>query len=280
MRRITLLTDFGTRDGYVGAMKGVIASIHPSAVVDDIAHDLAPGDVAAAALALVRYWDRFPGGTVHVAVVDPGVGTSRRALALEADRRFFVVPDNGIASRVIEAAEAWRAVSIESPEVIRRPRSATFHGRDVFAPAAAFLARGIHLFRLGPRVDDPILRAEPAVLRTEGEIRGEVIALDRFGNLITNVPGTELESADGVEVEGRRIPLGRTYGQVQPLEPVALINSDGRLEVGARDSSAAELLGAEVGTPVRILVDSERDGGKGGRRAGGPGSPAGGASYG
>lgn len=267
MRRITLLTDFGTRDGYVGAMKGVISSIFPAAVMDDVSHDVAQGDVRAGALALARYWDRFPGGTVHLAVIDPGVGTSRRAIAVEADRRFLVVPDNGLGSRVLDAASRWRAVAIENPEVLRRPTSATFHGRDVFAPAAAYLARGMHLFRLGPRIDDPVRIEEPVPSEREGEIRGEVVALDRFGNLITNVPGEVLKAAggvEGVEVDGRRIPLGRTYAQVEPLQPVALINSDGRLEVGVRDSSAAEVLGAEVGTRVRIVMGPGAGKGPGG----------------
>ncbi len=260
MSRITLLTDFGTPDGYVGAMKGVIASIYPDAVVEDVSHGIAPGDVEAAALALGRYWQLYPAGTVHVAVVDPGVGTARRPLAAEADRRFLVAPDNGMLSRVLDEATVARVVEITSPEYVLPEPSATFHGRDVFAPAAAYLARGLHLSRLGPPVSDPVRLGEPEVQVEEGGVVGQVIAMDRFGNLVTNLHGGKLEEVDGVEVEGHAIPVVKTYGEGKPSEVVALVNSDGRLEVAARDTSAAKLLNARIGTPVRVRF----------RRAGGP----------
>jgi S-adenosyl-L-methionine hydrolase (adenosine-forming) len=254
MARITLLTDFGTRDGYVGAMKGVIASIFPGVVVDDVSHELAAGDVEGGALALLRYWDRYPTGTVHLAVVDPGVGTVRRALAVEADRRLLVGPDNGILSGVLGVAGKWRAVEITNPEYLLPNPGHTFHGRDVFAPAAAYLARGAHLSRMGPPVEDPVRIGEPEVEVEDGALVGQVVALDHFGNLVTNLPGGTLESAEGVEVEGREIRVARTYGEVEPRELAALVNSDGRLEVAARDSSAAKLLNARVGTRVRVRI--------------------------
>lgn len=252
MARITLLTDFGTRDGYVGAMKGVIASIFPGALVDDIGHDVPAGDVRSAALTLSRYWNRYPAGTTHVIVVDPGVGTERRALAAEADRRFFVAPDNGVLSRVLDACRHARLVQVENPDFMLPEPSATFHGRDVFAPAAAYLARGVHLSRLGAPVTDPVRFDEPDVVDESGALVGQVVSLDRFGNLVTNLPGTCLEEGADVEIEGRTIPVVRTYGEV-PLDAVAaLVNSDGRVEVAARESSAAEMLHADVGTPVRV----------------------------
>lgn len=256
MRRITLLTDFGTRDGYVGAMKGVIAALAPGVVLDDISHDVAAGDTRAGARALGRYWRRFPGGTVHLIVVDPGVGTARRALAIEADRRRVVAPDNGVASEVIAEADEWRAVSLENPEFHGDDGSTTFHGRDLFAPVAAHLARGIHLSRLGPPVDHLVRLEEPAVRRDGQGVRGEVIAIDRFGNLITNVPGAELAPTARVEVEDRRIPRGRTYGDVARGDPVALVNSDDRLEIAVRDGSAAARLGAAMGTAVRVVTEA------------------------
>ncbi len=252
MSRITLLSDFGTRDGYVGAMKGVIASVFPGVTIDDVTHDIPAGDIDSGGFALGRYWRLYPPGTVHLAVVDPGVGTDRRALAVEADRRFLVAPDNGILSRVLDAASSFRAFEIAHPDYIRRGAGHTFHGRDVFAPAAAFLARGVHLSRLGPPVLDPVRIGEPEVEEEEGALVGRVVALDRFGNLVTNLPGTSLQEASGVEVEGRTIRVARTYGEVEPAELAALVNSDDRLEVAARDRSAAELLRAGVGTPVRV----------------------------
>ncbi|MEX2295454.1 MAG: SAM-dependent chlorinase/fluorinase [Gemmatimonadota bacterium] len=252
MARITLLTDFGGRDGYVGAMKGIMASIYPGVIVDDVSHDLAQGDVASASLALGRYWDRYPSGTVHLVVVDPGVGTERRALAAEVDRRLVVAPDNGVLSHVLGAAKQARIVEIVNRDYILPEPGHTFHGRDIFAPAAAYLARGIPISRLGPPIEDPVRIEEPEVQVEEEAIVGRVIALDHFGNLLTNLSGGTLAEADEVEVKGRTIPVAKTYGEVAPRELAALINSDGCLEVAARDSSAAELLEAGVGTPVRI----------------------------
>lgn len=252
MAPITLLTDFGTRDGYVGAMKGVIASIFPGALIQDVSHSIGFGDIDGAARALARYWNRYPEGTTHVVVVDPGVGTDRRALAAEVDRRFIVAPDNGVLSRVLDEAGDTRIVSLEGSEFLNPPSSRTFHGRDVFAPAAAYLARGIHLSRLGRWIDDPVRRDEPAPV-TEGErIVGQVVALDRFGNLLTNLSAEILGEGSDVEIEGRILPVVGTYGDVPSNSVAALVNSDGRVEVAARDRSAAEMLKADVGTPVRV----------------------------
>ncbi len=253
MARVTLLTDFGTRDGYVGAMKGVLAATFPGVIVDDVSHDLAQGDTATAARTVGRYWSRYPGGTVHLVVVDPGVGTERRAIAVEADRRFLVAPDNGVLSHVFRDARSWRAVTLEAAEYQANEVSSTFHGRDVFAPVAAHLARGVHLSRLGPPIPDPVILAEPTFHEDGEGVVGEVVSLDRFGNLITNLPAATLMEGVEVEIAGRRVPAGATYGVVKPREAVALVNSDGRVEVAARDSSAAEVLGARVGTPVRVF---------------------------
>jgi S-adenosylmethionine hydrolase len=233
MRRATLLTDFGTRDGYVAAMKGVIATIAPSAVIDDASHDIPHGDVVTAAFALRRYWRLYPPGTVHVVVVDPGVGTERAALALEAEGRFFVGPDNGVFTYV----PARTAVALPAPA----SSAPTFHGRDVFAPAAARLLAGAQLRELG----------EPAHVRIALELpeRPQVIAVDRFGNLITNVT----EPAD-VELCGRVIRLARTYGDAPVGGLVALMNSDGLLEIAVRNGSAAETLGVSRGADVRLVV--------------------------
>ena len=234
MRRATLLTDFGTRDGYVAAMKGVIAAIAPSAFVDDASHDIPQGDILAAAFALRRYWRRYPPGTVHVVVVDPGVGTERAALALEIDGHFFVGPDNG----VFTFLPAGPAVTLAVP----RTSSRTFHGRDVFAPAAARLLAGAPLHELGEALHERVTLELPT--------RPQVIAVDRFGNLITNIS----EPTD-VEINGRAVKLARTYGDASVGGLLALMNSDGLLEIAVRNGSAAETLGVSRGAEVKLLAD-------------------------
>lgn len=255
--RVTLLTDFGTRDGYVGAVKGVIAAGAPGVAIDDVSHDLPRGDVRGALYALGRYWRLYPEGTVHLVVADPGVGTARRALACEADGRFVVAADNGCVSRVLEEAARWRAVEVAHvlpPAGARSGRSATFHGRDVFAPAAAHLAAGGSLDGLGPPLEGPVRLEEPPPREEDDGGWGVVVAVDRFGNLLTNVPGEWLDGASAVEVAGAEVPVARTYGDVARGALLALVSSDGRVEIAVRDGSAAERLGAVAapGTGVRL----------------------------
>ena len=251
---ITLLTDFGTADGYVAAMKGVIASIAPKVRVDDAAHDVAPGDVMGAALALKRYWQLYPTGSIHVVVVDPGVGSDRRGIALEADDRFCVGPDNGVFTHVLRDAERVNVVSLESREFFRPAVAATFHGRDIFAPVAAHLASGVSLSRLGPAVSDPVKLPWPEPrCDDDGAVEGTVVHVDRFGNLITNISAEWCERARTVTVGGSGVgPLRRTYADVAPNEPVALIGSLELLEISVREGNAAEILDVRRGDPVRI----------------------------
>lgn len=253
MPRVTVLTDFGTRDGYAAAMKGVLACRVPGLAVDDVSHEVAQGDVRGAARALGRYWKLYPEGTVHLVVVDPGVGTDRRAMACRADGRFVVAPDNGVVTRVLAEASGWRGVELRDAEPPGGlPLSATFHGRDVFAPAAARLAAGEPLESLGPPLNDPVRLEEPLPERLGRGGRGVVVAVDRFGNLLTNVPGEWLSEADAVEIEGTVLPVVRTYGDVAPGAAAALVSSDGRVEVAVRDGSAQALTGAGVGAEVRL----------------------------
>lgn len=252
-RRITLLTDFGTADGYVAAMKGVLATLAPEAHLEDASHDVPRGDPRAGALALERYWRLYPAGTVHLVVVDPGVGTRRRAMAVEAAGRFVVAPDNGVVSRVLTAEAAWCAVEVEEEGVEGIEPSSTFHGRDVFAPAAARLATGRPLESLGPPLEDPIVLSLPEPVQDEGGASGEVLAVDRFGNLVTNIPGRWAVTPVTVEIAGRTLDLLPSYGHVPPGELLAVVDSDGRVEVAARDASAADLLGVGPGEPVRIV---------------------------
>jgi hypothetical protein len=240
---VTLLTDFGTADGYVAEMKGVLLSLAPGAGLVDASHEVPPHDVESARLAVARYWRRFPPGTVHLVVVDPGVGSARRALAVASDDRFLVGPDNGVLSPALLLPGA-RAVTLPVPA----QASATFHGRDLFAPAAARLAGGASLDSLGEPCDDPLVRRTPEAHRlADGGVRGEVIAVDRFGNLITNLIARR---DGGVEVAGRRVPLARTYTDVPPGALLALTGSSGLVEIALRDGSAARELGLARGAPV------------------------------
>jgi hypothetical protein len=247
---ITLLTDFGTADGYVGEVKGVLCTLAPSAPLVDISHDLAPQDVEGARLAVARYWRRFPPGTVHLVIVDPGVGTSRAALAVASEGRYLVGPDNGVLSPSLFALDA-RAVRLPEPAAA----APTFHGRDVFAPVAALLARGTPLEAVGEPHGDPVRRRTPPPLRREdGALEGEVLTFDRFGNAVTNlVPARPLPLGATVETMGQVIPLVRTYGDVPPGAPLALVGSSGLVEVAVRNGSAAGRFGMARGQRVVLL---------------------------
>jgi Uncharacterized conserved protein len=248
-RVITLLTDFGTADGYVGEMKGVLASGASGASLVDVAHDLAPQDVDGARLALARYWQRFPVGTVHVVIVDPGVGSDRAALAVESEGRFLVGPDNGVLSPALLHA-GMRCVTLPIPA----GASATFHGRDVFAPAAAALAQGIALDALGELLADPVIRRTPeATRRDDGAVQGVVITIDRFGNAVTNLMAWR---GGVVAVGNRRLPLARAYGDVARGTPIALVGSSGLVEIAVREGNAARELGLTRGSEVVLMTSN------------------------
>jgi S-adenosyl-L-methionine hydrolase (adenosine-forming) len=250
---ITLLTDFGTADGYVAEMKGVLYSLAPEARVVDLSHEIAPQDVEAARLAVARYWRRFPPQTIHLVVVDPGVGSARDALAIKSEDRVLIGPDNGALSPALLVAGA-RAVRLAIPA----SASATFHGRDVFAPAAARIAMGAPIDALGPTAESPVIRRTPEARRLgNGAIQGEVISIDRYGNAITNIvafPATQTRNGEQafVEVNGRTIPVARAYSDVQPLGAVAVCGSSGLLEIAVREGSAAQTLSLTRGATVTL----------------------------
>ncbi|MGH7665251.1 MAG: SAM hydrolase/SAM-dependent halogenase family protein [Gemmatimonadaceae bacterium] len=245
---ITLLTDFGTADGYVAEMKGVLLSRAPDARLVDVTHDIAPHDVEAGRLALARYWRRFPEGTVHLAVVDPGVGSARAALAVASEGRTLVGPDNGLLSPALLAADA-RAVELPVPG----NASATFHGRDLFAPAAALLALGAPLDSLGPRAEAPGIRRTPEPHRLEdGGVAGEIISIDRFGNAITNLIARH---GGRIEVAGHTVPIVRSYSDAAGGHPVAISGSSGLIEIAMREGSAAASLRVRRGTPVVLRFE-------------------------
>lgn len=240
-QRVTLLTDFGTQDGYVGAMKGAIAGMLPDAHIDDISHDVPPGDIEAGAWALGAYWRRYPEGTVHVVVVDPGVGTGRHALAIEADGRFLVGPDNGVLSWALRDAERVGAMhSIRPPDDV--VVSATFHGRDLFAPAAARLAAGEAIASLGPRLQGIVRLLWPEPVHHADGIDGTVFHVDRYGNLITNIPADQATGECFVRVGRVEVEVRRAYGEVASGELVAHVGSRGLLEIAVRDGRAADRL--------------------------------------
>jgi len=245
MAIITLLTDFGTADSYVAEMKGVLSTYAPSATLVDITHDVAPGDVSGAQYILSRAWMFFPEGTIYVAVVDAGVGTDRRALGASRFGRYFLAPDNGLLSFL-----SMNATFISIPVL---PEAApTFHGRDVFAPAAGVLANGGSLESLGTAMTDPLQLALP-IPKTDGDaVVGEVLHVDRFGTLISNISPNALKPGVSIRVGGVDAgPLRRTFADVASGELVAFTGSGGTVEIAVRDGSAARLLGLGVGAEVR-----------------------------
>jgi S-adenosyl-L-methionine hydrolase (adenosine-forming) len=262
---VALLTDFGSRDHYAGAVKGAVLAACPEATVVDITHELPRHDVAAAAFSLAAAHRAFPPGSVFVAVVDPGVGSERRALAMEAGGYRFVGPDNGIFTLILAEHPGARIREIRNARLLRPAVSATFHARDVFAPVAAHLARGAALSDVGPAVRDPVVFPLEAVRRVgKSEWEAAVVDVDGFGNLTTNLSGRDLagilSTLDDdptrivVVVEGVVLPLVRTYADVAVGEPCALMGSSGRLEIAVHRDSAARLLGAPKGAPVRLRV--------------------------
>lgn len=269
---IVLLTDFGLRDPYVGQMKGAILGIAPEARIVDLTHDIPPQDVAAASRVLRESWPFFPEHTVFVSVVDPGVGTGRAALCVGAAMRWFLAPDNGLLGFLQEEVRIDCAFRIENRQYMLPEVSATFHGRDVFAPAAAHVLNEIDVADLGTPIERIMEVDEPLPARpTSGTMIGEVIHVDSFGNLITNVEAQHLRTlvydqhgsapleSCGLFIEAGEHSVGaleRTYASVSPGSPVALIGSSGRLEVAVNGGSAAQTLGLAVGAPIRVVACS------------------------
>jgi len=258
---ITLLTDFGTRDPYVAAMKGVILAVNPEAELVDLSHEVPPQDIAAGAFFLAAAVPYFPTGTIHLAVVDPGVGTARRGLAAKAGGHFLVGPDNGLFHLVFRETSALTVVSLENPAYFRPEVSPTFHGRDIFAPVAAHLSLGVPLPELGPPLREPVRLPFPEPVFSDTRVEGQIVAVDRFGNLVSNIPWEALKHW----LTGRpfRLHLGslvltnlsRTYADAAPGEALALVGSHGYLEIACNQASAAGSLGLGVGAAVTIRCD-------------------------
>jgi hypothetical protein len=255
---VTLTTDFGLSDPYVAAMKGVMLSLAPGLCIVDVSHEVPPQDIDRAAWVLGSAYALFPEGTVHVAVVDPGVGGARRVIAVQAGPHRFLAPDNGVLKRVFDAHPDAQVYAVTRSEYFRDAVSRTFHGRDVFAPVAARLAQGLPPARLGDRFDGYERGRVASPRREKGRITGEIAAFDRFGNAVSNIPGAWFGEGSRVRVlvRGREIgPLSMIYRDVPPGEALALVGSADTLELSVNRGSAREALGLALGDEVLVLLD-------------------------
>jgi len=253
MTIISLTTDFGLADGYVGIMKGVILGIAPHARLVDLSHNIAPQNVRQASHVLARAAPYFPAGTIHLAVVDPGVGSQRRPLLVTTGRARYVGPDNGIFSHALReaGAQAW---ALDQPRYWRDQISQTFHGRDIFAPVAAHLAAGVAPERLAQRIHDPIRLPLPQPSRhPDGHISGEIIHVDHFGNLLSNVPADWVARGGWLcRIAGRNAPLVHAYAEVAEGAPAGLVGSDGAVEIAVRNGNASQQFNVGMGEKLEL----------------------------
>jgi S-adenosylmethionine hydrolase len=255
---VTLTTDFGEGSSYVAAMKGALLSVSPAARILDLSHRIPPQNLVATAYFLADTLPTFPTQTIHVVVVDPGVGTSRHLLCVVWNDQFLLVPDNGCWTRLESLATTpVRAYRLTNDKYWRKPVSATFHGRDILAPAAGHIANGVSPMELGVPTETWIRLRLPESVRSPGVVRGEIVVVDSFGNLISNVSAAAGDVIRGVRVGGQvDAKLARTYADAEPGELVALIGSGGRVEVAVVNGSAADRLGLGVGSPIEITLDT------------------------
>ena len=261
---ITLTTDFGYRDPFVGIMKGVILGLNPSATIVDITHNITPQNVLEAAIMIEMSFESFPPRTIHIVVVDPGVGSLRRPILVIADRYFFIGPDNGVFSQIYRLQhEILRILHITSEHYFTHPISSTFHGRDVFAPVAGWLSRGIEVSKFGVPIDDyTSIKMPVPVMPAKNIIEGEVLYIDRFGNAVSNIVNQEIDhirsnNPEGrlkVLVKGKEAPLMDYYAQAEVAGLFSLINSFNYLEIFVYKGSASSDYGIGVGEKVGVIV--------------------------
>ena len=256
---VTLTTDFGLRDSYVAEMKATILSICPTAIIVDITHEVEKFNIRMGAYILASAEQHFPEGTIHVAAVDPEVGTRRQPLLIQTRRGFFVGPDNGLLTLASHKQGIIETIQITNHKFMLPKISDTFHGRDIFAPAAAYIAVGIAPNEFGPITVETVKPDFARVTYDRSVLEGEVLHIDGFGNIITNISDQEmklihLEKTCSVEINGRQLTLeiGKTYGDSKLHQPLALVGSHGYLEIASNQSSAAEILSTKVGDKVRI----------------------------
>lgn len=260
MAVVTLLTDFGTQDEYVGVLKGIIICINPAATIIDVTHGIAPQNVVAAAYALKAAYSFFPKGSIHVAVVDPGVGTLRDIVAVRCDGHIFLASDNGLLAPILKEHPPEESRLVENENLFRLPVSRTFHGRDVFAPVAAHLSQGLPLKALGTALDPGRLRLldvpEPRI-DDSGTLEGRIVSVDHFGNLITNIGSSHLSAISSGQIEiriGDKVILGLldAYAQGRRAEPLAIIGGRDCLEIAVNGASASNMLNMTQGGIVRV----------------------------
>ncbi len=256
---ITLTTDYGTNDHLVGTLKGVILKINPDVTIVDITHEVAPYDVLDGALAIASAYRYFPARTIHVVIVDPGVGTERRPLLVSGETQYFVAPDNGVLSLVYEQETALLVRHATAEHYFLQPVSKTFHGRDIFAPVAGWLSKGWQSASMGEEINDYKRFALPKPKAAEGVTQGTVLRMDHFGNLLTNfrpddMPDGALKSGTlKMQVNGKEVKrLVETFAQGEPGEPVALVGSSGFIEIAVNKGNAARVVGAGRGATVVV----------------------------
>ena len=258
---ISLLTDFGTADYYVGAVKGAILSINPKAVIADITHEIAPQDIAGGAFRLLAAYKTCPAGTVHVGVVDPGVGSTRRPILVSANKQFFVGPDNGLFTYIYDREPAHQVFHVTAEKFFRPEPSSTFHGRDIFAPVAAAVSNGVQPREFGPKITDAVrlpVSLDPQVLKN-GDVRARIIHIDRFGNCVTNITRDLVKSKHVSLVLNRKTirEFRDFYGEDSGASPFAIWGSAGFLEISVNGHSAAQKLKARSGDIVILNLEPQ-----------------------
>ena len=251
---ITLTSDFGEGSPYVAAMRGVLASRAPQARLLDISHAVPPFDLMSASFMLWVGTSTFPADTVHLAVVDPGVGTARQRMVLVTEVGTYIGPDNGLMSYVMMRLSHWQAFAIQSPDLLGPGSSATFEGRDVFAVLAAAIASGLPACRVGPELTDPVRLPDLLPRRdADGSLLGMVIWVDSFGNLVTNLTAADTMHGSSIEIASHGpLRVVRTFADVDVGQPVAYLGSSGTVEIGIREGRADRIFGITTGTPVRV----------------------------
>jgi S-adenosylmethionine hydrolase len=256
MAIVTLLSDFGLRDYFVGSMKGVLLSLSPDLTLVDISHQIPPQDIFTGAFTLGQAYSCFPLGTIHLAVVDPGVGTARKGLVAFSGGQYFVAPDNGLLTYIMETSEDFAAYEIAADHYYRKPVSTTFHGRDVFAPIAAWLSRGVPIHQIGPALSSPVRLQLPALKRVrDALIQGVILAVDQFGNLITNLKPTDVPGPFKMLAGQKEIAnMRQTYGEAAPGEIFVIPGSAGYLEISMKSGSAAAALNLKAGVPIGVVL--------------------------
>ena len=256
MSIVTLTTDFGLNDWFVGVMKGVILNTSPSATLVDLTHLIDPGDLRAGAFSLRAAVEYFPKSTIHLAVVDPGVGGERKAIALKSRGQFFVGPDNGLLSWAAPLGTIEAIHAVENSSLRLERTSQTFHGRDVFAPAAAHLARGTPVGELGPALKGIVELPWPLPCHKASSVIGEIVYFDRFGNAVTNISGREIEGfGDEIRTSLGVLPLAASYGAVAQGNPLLIMGSCDLLEIAIHGGSARAVFGLKMGQQLRLSSD-------------------------